>query len=182
MAPRLAEAWSNRAHGTSTSTNSMISAQLLILEAGISTAEACQIKATLVIADLKIEMATLRRMLEVNSSSSTAPSSSPAVKHHSISAISSSSPPSTIETPTTLCRGCNTVIDPYSGQYDKFLHEQIKNGTMKPRLTCFNCKHKYKLGRSQGRCSAFESVNRRCSKSQTHCGHQTCQQSCQEKH
>ena len=67
MTPRPSDAWSNRAHGTST--NSMISAQLLILEAGISTAEACQIKATLVIADLKIEMATLRRMLEANSSS-----------------------------------------------------------------------------------------------------------------
>ena len=82
MTPRLSDAWSNLVHGTSTPTNSMISAQLLILEAGISTAETFQIKTTLVIADLKIEMATLRRMLEVHSSSSTAPSSSPAVKHH----------------------------------------------------------------------------------------------------
>ena len=98
MAPRLAEAWSNRAHGTSTSHNAMILAQLRITEAGIATAEAYQTKITLELANLNCEMATLRRMLEAQLSSSTAPSSSPTVKHHSIAAISLSTP-STLETP-----------------------------------------------------------------------------------
>ena len=55
MAPRLAEAWSNHAHGTSTSNNAMIQAQLLITEAGIATAEAYQIKITLELGHLKRE-------------------------------------------------------------------------------------------------------------------------------
>jgi hypothetical protein len=75
MAPRLAAAWSSRVHGTSTSNNAMILAQLLITEAGIATAEAYQLKASLELANLKREMATLRRMLELKSASSPALSS-----------------------------------------------------------------------------------------------------------
>jgi hypothetical protein len=102
MAPQLAEGWSNRAHGTSTSHNEMILAQLLITEKGITNAEAYQTKLTLELANLKTEMATLRRMLEAKSSpSSTAPSSSSssAAEHHSIAAISSSSQPTNVEPP-----------------------------------------------------------------------------------
>ena len=64
MAPTLSEAWSNRAHGTSTSNNAMILAQLLITEAGIATAAAYHTKITLELANLNCEMVTLRRMLE----------------------------------------------------------------------------------------------------------------------
>ena len=67
MAPRIADAWGNRAHGTSTSNIELIQAQLLITEAGVATTEAHLIM-------LNVEMATLRRMLELAlvSSSSTA--------------------------------------------------------------------------------------------------------------
>jgi hypothetical protein len=44
---------------------------------------------------------------------------------------------------TTLCRECNTQIDTCSGKFDTHLRENIKNGSMSPRLTCFNCKNKY---------------------------------------
>ena len=44
MATPLAKAWSNRDHGTSTSNNVMILAQLLITEAGIATAAAYHTK------------------------------------------------------------------------------------------------------------------------------------------
>jgi len=87
MAPPLAKAWSNRDHGTSSSNNVMILAQLLITEAGIATTAAYHTKITLELANLNCEMVTLRRMLEAQSSSS------PAVQHHSIATISTVSPP-----------------------------------------------------------------------------------------
>ena len=141
MAPPLAKAWSNRDHGTSTSNNVMILAQLLITEAGIATAAAYHTKITLELANLNSEMVTLRRMLEAQSSSS------PTV-HHSIAAVSTVPPPSpsTYVPPTIRCRDCQKELLVSSGT-DKYLCEQVKNGTMKPRLTCFDCKKKYKLAR-----------------------------------
>ena len=178
MTPRLAEASSNRAHGTPTSNNSMISAQLLIIEAGISTAEACQTKITLELADLKIEMATLRRMLGANSSSSTAPSSSPAVKHHSISAISSSSPaPPSVATISTsppeaplsidprkyLCRLCNTPIHENSEIFDKHLRakchaEKLATNANRKRNSLKRRTRKLLLGRQMPKASMLRNV------------------------
>ncbi len=131
MAPQLypawsADAWSNPAH-TPTPTDSMISEQLHIIERGISASESNTILAltrlhdstTHILAELKIKMATLRRMLEIKSSlSSSAQSSSPAAEHHesstappssyaaephSIAAISSPSQPTNVELPAIRC-------------------------------------------------------------------------------
>ena len=104
MAPRLAEAWSDRAHGTSTLNIATILAQLLITEAGIATAEAHHIKTSLELANLKCEMATLRRMLEAQSSSPQA-SPSTAAEPPSIAAISANPDPKTV-----LCRGCKAPL------------------------------------------------------------------------
>ena len=52
MAPSIADAWSNRAHGTSKSNIELIQAQLSITEAGMATTEAHLIMP-------KVEMATL---------------------------------------------------------------------------------------------------------------------------
>ena len=60
MAPAdaRADAWSNRAHGTPKSNIELIQAQLFISEAGVATTEAHLVM-------IKVEMATLRRMLEI---------------------------------------------------------------------------------------------------------------------
>ena len=120
MAPRLAEAWSNRAHGTSTSHNAMILAQLRITEAGIATAEAYQTKITLELASLNCEMATLRRMLEAQLSSPPAPSSEPAAEHPSVAAITIYNDQKEPEPVIVLCRGCKNQLN-VSVSFDKFL-------------------------------------------------------------
>ena len=151
MAPQLAEAWSIRAHGTSTLNNEMILAQLLITEAGIAAATAYQLKTSLELANLKSELAILRHMLEAQTSSPSAPPSEPAAAHTSIAAITTdpepyinriSNAPSPYIHPKVRCRGCKNELT-YTCGHDKFLCEQIKNGTMRPRLTCFDCKKIY---------------------------------------
>jgi hypothetical protein len=132
MAPRIADAWSNHAHGTPKSNIELIQAQLLITEAGMATTEAHLIM-------LKVEMATLRRMLELTPVSS----SSTAVVQPTIAAISHAKPslPSTsILTPTIQCRVCGEPIPESGGAYDHHLKANIKNGTMSRRKSCFACK------------------------------------------
>ena len=131
MAPRIADAWSNRAHGTSTSNIELIQAQLLITEAGMATTEAHLIM-------LKVEMATLRRMLELTPVSS----SSTVVVQPTIAAISHAkpSPPSTsILTPTIQCRMYGEPIPEPSGANDQHLKANIKNGTISRQKSCFGC-------------------------------------------
>jgi hypothetical protein len=157
MAPRLAEAWNNRAHGTSTSHNAMILAQLRITEAGIATAEAYQTKITLELANLNCEMATLRRMLEAQLSPPPAPSSKPTAEHPSVAAVTICNDRYEPEIVTVPCRGCKSPLPKECKYYDKYLCERIKDGTMKPRLTCFFCKMKYKLARDARKADAAAS-------------------------
>ena len=105
----------------------MIQTQLLITEAGVATAEAYQIKAALELSNLKREMATLRRMLELQPTSSTAVSSSPAAAPPSLAAIFSTAPssPSTDYTPIIRCRGCTKELL-VNLDFDKQLRETLK--------------------------------------------------------
>ena len=93
---------------------------------------------------LKVEMATLRRMLELTPVSS----SSTAVVQPTIASISHAtpSPPSTsILTPTIQCRICGEPLPGPGGAYDHHLKANIKNGTMSRRKSRFACKAEAKL-------------------------------------
>ena len=143
MAPRSTNNW-DRSDESQSNINT-IQAQLLITEAGVATAEAYQIKTALELSNLNREMATLRRMLKLQPASSPAVSSSPAAAPPSLAAISivSSSPKEPL---TILCRGCQAPLSVHCG-FDTHLRENIKNGTMKPRLSCFDCKKMHKFAR-----------------------------------
>jgi len=157
----------------------LVLSKLRIIEAGVAMQEA-QLMNT------KLEMASLRRMLEPASSSSVAAISSVAAlrpipvtaSHEPESSPATSPPPAADVQPTIaalkvtappsshrICKrpGCGKSVSSSDPTHDPFLKAKLKRGEWSPRVTCADCRCNDKLAVAAAKIKSVRTVKPRVS-------------------